>query len=265
MTDLPDIDAYYQQLDEQTYLPSIHVQGAWNDHEQHMAPAAGLLAHALEQHDPRPDLQTSRISYEILGLIGLGESRIECRTVRPGRTIELVTATMSVGGRDVIRASAWRLSRQDSSPVAGGLPASMPAPTECAPFTDLSGWPGGFIRSLTAARSAPDGEPGRQRVWLQSTCDLVEGVAVSPLAHFIRLVDSANGIAARVDPRTWMFPNTDLQLHLWRQPTGDWTGLEASSTFGPDGVGLTHTVLHDEQGPAGRAAQILTVRQMPAR
>jgi hypothetical protein len=32
-------------------------------------------------------------------------------------------------------------------------------------------------------------------------------------------------------------------------------------SFGRDGIGLTSTVLHDRQGPFGRAEQILTLRR----
>jgi hypothetical protein len=34
-----------------------------------MAPVSGLLAHALERHEPHPGLALGRVSYEILGLI----------------------------------------------------------------------------------------------------------------------------------------------------------------------------------------------------
>jgi hypothetical protein len=58
----------------------------------------------------------------------------------------------------------------------------------------------------------------------------------------------------------YVFPNVDLQVHLYREPTGEWVGLANSVTFGPDGIGLTSTVLHDANGPVGRAEQILTIR-----
>ena len=60
-----------------------------------------------------------------------------------------------------------------------------------------------------------------------------------------------------------LFPNTDLTVHLFRQPTGDWLGLDTDVSFGPDGIGLTASVLHDERGPIGRAAQTLTLRRQP--
>ncbi len=52
----------------------------------------------------------------------------------------------------------------------------------------------------------------------------------------------------------------DLTTHLHRQPAGRWVGLDTTVVFGPDGAGLTTTVLHDLTGPVGRAGQLLTVR-----
>ena len=253
--------SYYRQIGPTTWAPTEHVQGAWLPDEQHMAPVAGLITHALEQHEPRPELQLSRLSFEILGVLPRRTTEISCRTIRPGRTIELVEATMTVADRPVVRASGWRLSRQDTTAVTGGMPDPIPGPDDLPEWSGMSHWTGGFIDSLEL-RVAPDGEPGRRRVWLRTEVDLVDDPAapVGELAEYVKLVDSANGIAARVDPRDWVFPNTDLQIHLWRRPAAGWVGLDTRSTIGADGVGLTHTVLHDLAGPVGRAEQILTVR-----
>ncbi len=83
---------------------------------------------------------------------------------------------------------------------------------------------------------------------------------MSPLARYITLVDTANGIAVRQQPEQWMFPNVDLTIHLHRQPVPGAVGLDTTVVFGPTGQGLTTTILHDEQGPVGHAAQVLTVR-----
>jgi len=77
------------------------------------------------------------------------------------------------------------------------------------------------------------------------------------------VVDSANGIGSPLDVREWTFLNTDLSVHLYREPVGAWTGVAASTDVGPDGVGLCSAVLHDELGPVGRSAQILLVRPRP--
>ena len=53
---LPVPTSYYRRLPGGIFAPTVHVQGAWNDHEQHMGPVSGLLVHAMEEHEPRDDL-----------------------------------------------------------------------------------------------------------------------------------------------------------------------------------------------------------------
>jgi hypothetical protein len=120
-------------------------------------------------------------------------------------------------------------------------------------------WPGGYIASLDVRRGA-DARPGRATAWVSSPLALLDGVAVSPLASYVALVDTANGICVREPTDAWLFPNVDLTVHLHRQPVAGRVGLDTTVVFGADGRGLTETVLHDEHGPVGRAAQVLTVR-----
>lgn len=255
--------AYYERVDETTYTPTVHVQGAWSPHEQHMAPVGGLLVHAIERHEPREHLQLAKVTFEILGQIAREQTTVEVEVVRPGRTIELVEARLMTGGRPVVRATAWRLVRTDTAVVAGTPLEPMPAPEAFEEWDAARTWPGGYIRSLRCRRD-PATAPGRGRTWLRSDVDLVEGEEASAYAHFCRLVDTANGIATRVSPKEWMFPNTDLSIHLFRTPVGPWVGFDTSVSFGPSGVGLTSSTLHDVEGPLGRAEQILTVRPMPS-
>lgn len=253
--------SYYVPLGDGRYQPTEHSQGVWRPDEQHMGPVSGLIAHEIEQHDPRPDLALGRVAFEILGVITLEPTSVRVETIRAGRTIELVEATLTSGDRPAVRARAWRISRGDTTVVAGGADSPLPAPDAYPPSEGIKVWAGGYISSLEL-RGDPANEPGRGRVWLRSGVTLVDGVDVSPTAAYIRLVDTANGIAVREDPRQWMFPNVDLTIHLFRQPTGPWVGFDTTVVFGADGIGLTSSVLHDLDGPVGRAEQALTIRPL---
>ncbi len=256
-----DTDHAYLALGQGRYQPTIHSQGAWSDEEQHMAPVSGLLVHAIEQHEPRADLQLARVTFDILGMIPARESHVRTATLRTGRTIELVEAILRVGDRDVVQARAWRLSRQDTAAVAAVEAEPMPDPQDCAAWEGMQTWPGGYI-SRVDFRAVAQSRPGRGRAWLRSDVGLVEGEDSSDLARFIGLVDTANGVGARQDPTDWMYPNTDLSIHLWRAPRMPWVGLDARASWGPTGLGVTSTVLHDHDGPVGCATQALTVRQL---
>ncbi len=258
----PPPSSYYTPLGDGAYEPTKHVQGAWDPREQHMGPVSGLIAHAIDEHEPRAGMQLSRITYEILGMIPAERSAVSVRTIRPGRTIELVEAALVAGGRTVVRASAWRLAAQQTAAVAGGMPDRLPAPETMPPWDGLRTWAGGFISSVEG-RAASTNEPGRGQVWLRTDTTLVAGAEPSPTAAFLGLVDTANGVVVRAAPGEWMFPNVDLTVHLFRQPVGGWVGLDTRVVFGADGVGLTSSSLHDIEGPVGRSEQILTVRRLP--
>jgi hypothetical protein len=67
-------------------------------------------------------------------------------------------------------------------------------------------------------------------------------------------------MTVRVDPKDVAFPNIDLTAHLFAVPEGDWLGFDTTVSFGPSGVGLTSSTLHDHRGPIGTLTQILTLR-----
>jgi hypothetical protein len=257
--------AYFERLAPGRFRATGHTGGAWSVTEQHISPLNGLLVHAMDlfvaERGTGGRLVTARIAFDILGIVPIDEVGVHVEVVRPGRTIELVEAVAVSGGRAVLRARAWRLARHDTRAVAGGHPDPLPPPDGLA-SVDLSRvWPGGYIASLDV-RPLRAPEPGRATVWLATPVALVADEPVSDLARFVGLVDTANGIAVRRSPREWMFPNVDLTVHLHRQPAGRWVGLDTTVVFGPDGSGLTTTVLHDLTGPVGRAEQLLTVRPL---
>jgi Thioesterase-like superfamily len=253
--------SYYIPLPDGRFQPTEHVQGAWNDHEQHMGPVSGLVAHAIDRHEPRSRMVLARICYEILGIIPAEPTSVTVETIRPGRTIELVEATLVAGHRPVVRARAWRIAQGDTTEVAGGIPEPLSPPDSFTPWDGRSVWSGGYIASLEM-RGHPDNSPGRGQGWIRSTVALVEGVDVSPTAAYLGLVDTANGITVREDPRSWMFPNVDLTVHLFRAPEAGWVGFDTTVTFGTEGLGLTSSTLYDVHGPVGRSEQSLTVRPL---
>ncbi|MFF2655472.1 thioesterase family protein [Streptomyces sp. NPDC058045] len=259
--------SYYERVGEHLYRPTEHTGGAWREDEQHFSPVGGVIMHAVDRHlaarPEGPRLVVGRISFDILGQLGRSEMDIRVESVRPGRTIELLEATAVIAGRAAVRARVWLLSEQDTSAVAGGADDRLTPPDALPgwPMDEL--WSGGYIASLDV-RPVGTPVPGRGTVWLSSPVTLVADEPSSPLASYVALVDTANGIAVRQPPGKWIFPNVDLTLHLFRQPAagGRWVGLDTTVVFGAAGQGLTSTVLHDERGPLGRAEQMLTVRPL---
>ena len=256
--------AYFDSVAAGVYRPTALAGGAWNDDEIHFSPLGGLIVHAMDLHrDARGShgdgKELGRISFDILGFLAADDCVISVETIRPGRTIELIEATVTIAGRTAVVARAWFIATADTTAVAGGAPASLPEPDACGPWAISEGWPGGYVASLEVRVVAPP-LPGRTSAWLRTGASLVAEQPSSAHARFVALIDTANGIAVRKPPTEWMFPNLDLTVHLYRQPTGPWVGLDTTVTFGPAGHGLTSSALHDVDGPVGRAEQILTLR-----
>ncbi len=253
-----------KQLVQSIYQPTLHAQGAWNANEQHMGPVSGLLAAEIEQFFPRDDMRLGRISFDIFGKMHLDQCTVQTRLIRPGRTIELVESQMEIRGQVCVVARAWRLLTQDSSAIEGQEDQPVPGPhAGGVVWTEQEGWRGGYIQGLSAVQM-PGHRPGKGLVWLNTDKVLVAGQPDSDFAHLMSLVDMANGVAHRqCDAELlWAFPNLDLQIHMLRQPSGRWLGLEAVQQYSSDGIGLSSAVLHDEHGPFGRSEQILTLRPM---
>lgn len=83
---------------------------------------------------------------------------------------------------------------------------------------------------------------------------------MSEVATSVRVLRAGSTRGRRLGPPDVAFPNLDLTAHLLREPVGEWTGFDAIVSFGADGVGVTSSILHDEQRPLGSMAQTLTVR-----
>ncbi len=252
---------FFERVGAHTFAPTDVVQGAWNTAEQHIAPALGLIAHAIEQNlKARRDepLDLGRISYDILGTIPIGPVTIEVALLRAGRTIELVEARMLYANRPVVVARGWLMRGFDTAQLNGTPFARMPE-VEAVPSWDMSAvWDGGCIAAMEVRREKLG--IGKARAWLRTDVELLASEEASPTAQALGLVDIANGVTMRMLPDIVAFPNLDLTAHLFRAPSGGWVGFDTTVSVGTGGIGLTSSVLHDVNGPFGTLAQCLTVR-----
>lgn len=253
-------DTFFTRVSEDTYRPSKHAEGAWSTEDYHFAALAGLITHVIER-SRTGEMMMSRISFDILGRLPFTDITVSTEIKRPGRTIELVEAVAQIGQRPAIIARAWYLAPSDTTDVCATEYEPLPEPSKCPARAFHQEWDGGYIAQLEARQAAPK-RAGRGATWLTSPHTLVDGDTPNSLAEYICRVDTANGINPRQPAEGWAFPNVDLTIHLFRQPEGRWTGLDTAVTWGPGGVGLTASTLHDELGPVGRAEQSLTLRRV---
>src|SRR5262249_58230383 len=81
----------------------------------------------MQRCDPREDMVVARFTTEILSSIPVGEVEARARVARPGRSVQLLDAVLTAGGREVAWARAWRGLRTDRPDARPGL-ATPPPP-----------------------------------------------------------------------------------------------------------------------------------------
>jgi hypothetical protein len=251
---LPRADGRYQATE--------HTSGPWDPRLQHAGPPAALIGRALEQCEPRPEMLISRLTFEILHAVPVGEVEVSARIARPGRSVELLDASLSAGGREVMRSSAWRVLRAPAETAnphpyrPPGLPDGelrMPAQLESGYLKAVEWRPvsGGFLES------------GPASAWTRIRVPVVEGEEPTGLQRVLAVADSGNGISGTLDMRRWWFINPELTVHVEREPEGEWICLDARSSIEPGGAGLATSILSDRRGPVARGAQTLYVGERP--
>ncbi|WP_027941766.1 thioesterase family protein [Amycolatopsis taiwanensis] len=255
--------AFYLPRGEGRFLATAHTEGPWDPRAQHFGPPSALLVRALENLATDRKSALARVTVEILGPAPLTELTVHAGVVRPGRSVELLTAELTAGHRPVARASAWRFVTSDTESAATPSPGALPAPEDCPPADWPQDWEmGGYLHAMEwrGVSGSPAGH-GAAAVWARQLVQLVEGEEPSPLQRLFTVADSGNGVSSRLDPRDWTFLNSELTVHLQRPPAGEWIGIDGDTVIGPHGVGTAHSTLHDLGGPVAFGAQALLVRR----
>lgn len=256
-------EAFYQQLDQQRFVPTAHAAGPWVPENQHLGPPAALLVRAIEGCDAGFDGLLARFTVEILGPVPLdAELLVRAWIQRPGRSVELAAAEIAVGDRAVASARAWRIATSDSSAVTAGQAEPLPPPDHGQPIARPESWGAGYIDAMEW-RSLRGGfaDQGPATVWARQRVPLVEGEEPSPLQRLLTVADSGNGVSGTFDPKQWWFINPELTVHVQREPVGEWIALDAVTTIGSDGVGTARSTMHDGAGQVANGSQALLVRR----
>lgn len=265
-------DAYYELLDPadqlgEKFRATDLVRSTWSASIQHAAPVSALLVRALERCARRDDTRLSRVVIDLLGPVPVeGDLWVRSQVERSGKQIELITAELLALGPDaqprpVARASGWRMLQQDTTDVVH-TPAPALRPVSEGRNRNLEkNFDRNYVHSLDWRWLTPPLNEGPGESWIRPTVDLVAGEAMSQLERLFAVADDANGIGAKLDITKWTFLNTDLVVHVYRIPSGQWTGIRAETNYGPDGIGTTVGTLFDESGPVGSIQQSVLVRR----
>jgi hypothetical protein len=188
---------------------------------------------------------------------------VTARIARPGRSVELLEASLRAGNREVVRTSAWRVRRAPEATASPHTYEPPPLPDDAAPMP--AQLESGYLKSVEW-RPVSGGflEPGPASAWTRLRVPIVPDEEPTGLQRVLAIADSGNGISGTLDMRRWWFINPELTLHLEREPDGEWICLDARTSISPGGAGLATSILSDLRGPVARGAQTLYVGKRQA-
>lgn len=245
----------------ETFEPLPAAAGPWSPDAQHGGPPAALLGRSLERHAAGTvgPATIGRFTMELLGPVPLGPLAVSASTLRTGRSVQLLGAEMYdvARGRAVASARAWFFPVATAGPAKQAAPPHGPADGE--PGDRPAGWHGGYLDAVEWRWiTGSVGEPGPGVVWMRPPA-LVEGEEISPVQRLLSCVDSASGVSAALDVRDWGFLNTELTVHVLREPVGEWVCLDAETTLSSGSVGVATSAVSDAAGLVARSSQALLV------
>jgi hypothetical protein len=257
-------EAFYER-DGDGFRATELTRGPWDPGSQHAGPPTALIGRQVEALDDADDFQVGRLTFEILRPVPIGPVEVEARVVRPGRRVQLVEASLGDGEQELIRARGWRIRTGSLD-----LPAELTDPGEPPPGPEQGSVPEFFrtgedtgYHTAMEWRALSGGflEPGPARFWMRQLVPLVAGEEPSPLQRTLVIADVGNGISAVLDPRSHLFINVDLTVHLERMPEGEWVCVDAVTRPRPSGLGSAESELSDRRGRIGRGVQTLLFAQ----
>lgn len=248
--------AFFEPTGNGTYRATPASAGPWTAAAQHGGPPSALAAWDMERHEPDERLRLARVTVDILRPIPVGTLTVRTRTLRPGKRVALLETVMEAGGQEVLHARGWRIGRNDFAPEVrrnGQVPA---IPSSARPSEFPGGHSGGYLAAIEwRVVSGGFGEVGPAVVWSRPLIPLIAGADPTPMSRTLLVADSGSGIGRQLDPREFLFPNVDLTVVLRCDPVGEWLLLDAISTMGGQGTGMTETLLSDQAGVIGAGLQ----------
>lgn len=259
------MDAFYlpDASDPALFHPTEFTRGPWSPDAQHGGAPSALLGHVIERCEPRPEFRVGRVTVELLRPVPMTPMRAEARVVRPGRSVEMIEATLSSDRGPTLKATAWRLRQSELDVPDEVLPSGMqPGPDTVTPEHEFfpTGQSVGFHTGVEF-RFISGGflTPGPAVCWFRLRYPMVEGTSPSPLERTLAAADFGNGVSSVLPWDRYVFINTDLTVTLHREPVGEWVCLDAVTYPDSSGIGMAESRLFDERGAIGRSTQTLLI------
>jgi hypothetical protein len=259
------------RMEGERFVPSADACNGWGPGLVHGGPIAGLFARAIEREAADPALLIARLTVDLFKAVPQVPLQVACRTVRRGRRIQAVEASLIADGVEASRAHATLLRPTPVEVADCNLPPPLPYPgPEGIPegrVIDLyrSGGDNERVRPAVAhgfhavgrARGIRvDRTRGIGTAWLRLPLPLVEGEEPTPLVRLATLSDFASGLGLVPLAGPYSFINADITIYLQRLPIGEWVCFDSMGSALPAGTSLAEAHLMDGDGTFGRVLMV---------
>ncbi|MCA9848610.1 MAG: thioesterase family protein [Dehalococcoidia bacterium] len=260
-------DAIFHR-DGDLFVPSEYAGSPWYRGYVHGGPPAGLLARCIEQHVGDPEYQLVRLTVDLFRAVPSVPLRATVETVRGGRRVMGVAASLWADDVEVTRASAQLLRRSDEPgleppatvpegpeglPVGRGFNRVRPDGTYESPPRGLPGFHNTIEVAWATALNAP-----HPAAWLRIPMPFIDGEPTSPATAAAALSDFGNAIAGRFTlegQKSGSYINSDITLYMDRDPVDEWVCLEVPYRQEIRGVGHVESIWYDREGRYGRGVE----------
>jgi Thioesterase-like superfamily len=137
------------------------------------------------------------MTVDVLGAIPVDDLELRSRMLRPGRSVELVEAALSAGGRGVARAQAWRVLHVEDRPAAAACSDYSAATGREHAVRGRRSWVDGYLSAVEWRFSAGAfGQPRTATAWTRLRHPLVPVDPPSPLERVLAVADSGKRASA---------------------------------------------------------------------
>jgi hypothetical protein len=250
------------------FVPTVAALGPWSRQALHGGAVAALLASQLTV----PDRTLARLTVELLAPVPLAPLELSVGESSGGFRVRRQEAALSCNGRVVAIGRSLTVRRVALDLPPASLVHASPFDPEEAPAldrprseaADAVGWP--YFDSLAAAVKVvrpADGAGWRQ--WARLLLPVVEGTQVSGVETAVVAADFAQLAAgARLPYREWTFLNSELTVHLSREPASPWVGVYCDAVVQPTGTGFNVAEIYDSLGRFARSASTIVIEPRTA-
>ncbi len=251
--------------DGDSWLPTRASRGPWNPRSLHGGAVASLLARELENLAAPVPMRLARLTVELLRPVPAEPLQLSAEILRDGAKIGVLEATLTRAGDGVVvaRARALRIRTAEvvfGDPVIEQVPDLPDSDTELEDRSPREGRIEAFHNTGVRHRFARGmfGEIGPAFDWICLALPVVPGEEPTGWQRAAAAADFGNGVSSLVDfDGSTLFINADLTIHLWREPVGEWVGMDSVTYASGTGIGASDSAMWDRSGRIGRTNQSL--------